>query len=176
MTEPLNQKNASARAEIIVESPESARLLAELEKRTDAEGLRLKRFLAMPDLSRKDGSPLRELIERIKALPSFATFDTVHVPEIVPTRESFDLFNFPSDHPARSRSDTYYLTDEYILRTHTTIMWYYYLGLEAVKEKIARGEPVGVLSYGKVYRKDEIDRRHMNAFHQGDGLYLCRRE
>lgn len=165
-----------ANSEIIVESPESTRLLADLEKRTDAESARLKRFLAMPDLSRKDGSPLRELIEKIVALPDFAALDVVRVPEIVPAHESFDLFNFPPDHPARSRSDTYYLTDEYILRTHTTIMWYYYLGLEAVKRKIAQGDPIGALSYGKVYRKDEIDRKHMNVFHQVDGLYLCRKD
>ena len=129
----------------------------------------------MPDLSRTKGSPIEALAERIVTLPDFKTFDVVRVPEIVPARESFDLFNFPPDHPARSRSDTYYVNDESILRTHTTIMWYYYLGRAEVKKKIAAGEPVGVLSYGKVYRKDEIDRKHMNVFHQMDGLYLCRR-
>ena len=40
--------------------------------------------------------------------------------------ETFDLFNFKADHPARSRSDTYYVVEDKILRTHTTVMWYYY--------------------------------------------------
>ncbi|MEK7546652.1 MAG: hypothetical protein AAB536_00510 [Patescibacteria group bacterium] len=162
--------------EIVITSPEEDGLRAELEKRTGADASRMKRFLKMPDLSVKDGSPIRELVRRIVEISDFRTFGVVRVPEIVPTKESFDLFNFPADHPSRSRSDTYYVNDDYILRTHTTIMWYYYFGLEAVKKKVSNGEPIGVLSYGKVYRKDEIDRKHMNVFHQMDGLYLCRRE
>lgn len=159
--------------EIVIDSEEEKKILAELQKRTDPEGLRIRRFLDMPDLSRTETSPIRELAKKIIELPDFKDFDVVKVPEIVPARESFDLFNFPPDHPARSRSDTYYVNDDYILRTHTTIMWYYWLGLESVKEKIKKREAVGALSYGKVYRKDEIDRKHMNIFHQMDGWYLC---
>src|SRR5205809_545548 len=107
--------------EIIISSPEEAKLRAELKNRTDAEALRMQRFLEMPDLSRTEGSPIHELAERIVALPDFQNFAVVKVPEIVPVKESFDLFNFPLDHPARSKSDTYYLNDNYILRTHTTI-------------------------------------------------------
>lgn len=162
--------------EIVIASPEEKRLREEIEKRTDPEGTRMLRFLRMPDLSRTKESPIYEIVQRILALPDFKTFTVVQVPEIVPARESFDLFNFPPDHPARSRSDTYYVNDDFILRTHTTIMWYYYLLREDVKKKIAAGEPIGLLSYGKVYRKDEIDRNHMNIFHQMDGLYLCRRD
>jgi phenylalanyl-tRNA synthetase alpha chain len=55
-------------------------------------------------------------------------------------------------------------------------MWYYYLALKEIREKIDQGVPIGVLSHGKVYRKDEIDRNHMNIFHQIDGLYLCKTE
>jgi phenylalanyl-tRNA synthetase alpha chain len=162
--------------EIIIKSKEEKTAHAELMKRTDPEASRMRRFLAMPDLSRAEGSPIRELARRIVELPDFSSFDVVRTPEIVPARESFDLFNFPPDHPARSHSDTYYVNDEYILRTHTTIMWYYWLGLDAVREKIKKGEAVGALCHGKVYRKDEIDRKHMNVFHQMDGWYLCRRE
>lgn len=161
--------------EILIDFKEEKKIRAELEKRTDAEALRMKRFLDMPDLTRTEGSPIHELTKKIVELPEFSGFEVVRVPEIVPVRESFDLFNFPADHPARSRSDTYYVNDANILRTHTTIMWYYYLPLSNVKAKVVRGEPVGVLSYGKVYRKDEIDRHHMNVFHQMDGLYLCRK-
>ncbi len=161
---------------INIDPAKEKELRAELTLRKDAEALRMLRFLSMPDLSRKEGSPIRDLAERVTGLPDFKDFYVLEVPEIVPARESFDLFNFPPEHPARSRSDTYYVNDDYILRTHTTIMWYYQLQLEEVKAEIARGEAVGALSYGKVYRKDEIDRRHMNVFHQIDGWYLCRRE
>jgi phenylalanyl-tRNA synthetase alpha chain len=163
-------------AEITIDSPEEKSLRAKLDKRTDPEALRMRRFLDMPDLSRTEGSPLHEIAKRIIALPDFQGFDVIRAPEIVPVKESFDLFNFPPDHPARSRSDTYYVDDNNILRTHTTIMWYYHLGLPEVKAKIAAGEPVGAWSYGKVYRKDEIDRNHMNVFHQIDGWHLSRKE
>lgn len=143
-----------------------------LENRNDAEAERMKRFLKMPDLSRMSGNPIYELVERIIHLPGFEDFDIVQVPEIVPTIQSFDLFDFPAGHPARSKSDTYYVNEANILRTHTTISWYYYLISEYARKKIQQNKPLGVLTYGKVYRKDEIDRHHMNVFHQMDGYYL----
>ncbi len=146
-----------------------------LEDRSDTEADRMKRFLNMPDLSRTPGSPIYELAERIINLPDFKSFDVVQVPEIVPAVQSFDLFDFPADHPARSTSDTYYVDKEYILRPHTTVSWYYYLTSEYAKEKIRQNEAFGVLTYGKVYRKDEIDRHHMNVFHQMEGYYLVPR-
>jgi phenylalanyl-tRNA synthetase alpha chain len=162
-----------SRREIIVDSPEEKRAFVELMKRTDPEGLRLRRFLAMPDLSRKEGSPIAEIVNRILASPYFKDLDIIKTPEIVPASVSFDLFDFPADHPARSPSDTYYVDKNNILRTHTTIMWYYYLLDEGVKKRIAANEPVGCFSFGKVYRRDEIDRNHMNVFHQIDGWYLA---
>ena len=152
---------------------EQEKLLKNLEKRTDTEALQMKRYLSMPDLSRTPGSPIAEVVARVLALPDFQGFDVIEVPEVVPATMSFDLFDFPADHPTRSKSDTYYVDDKNILRTHTTVMWYYYLQLPEIKEKMAKGEPVGCFSYGKVYRKDEIDRSHMNVFHQIDGWYLA---
>jgi phenylalanyl-tRNA synthetase alpha chain len=152
--------------------PEVKELLQKLETKTDTESLRIKRYLSMPDLSRTPGSPISEVVDRVLAIPDFKDFDIIEVPEIVPADISFDLFDFPKDHVARSKSDTYYLDDNHILRTHTTVMWYYYLQQEDVKRRMANGEPVGCFSYGKVYRKDEIDRNHMNVFHQIDGWYL----
>lgn len=161
--------------EINIDSPEEKRLREELGQRADAESKRMKRFLDMSDLSRTPGSPLKDIVDRIVGLPEYQNLNVIKVPEIVPARESFDLFNFPPDHPVRSRSDTYYVNDDYILRPHTTIMWYYQLQLPEMKEKIARGEGIGAWCYGKVYRKDEIDRNHMNVFHQIDGWYICRK-
>ena len=158
--------------EIIIEDKEEFRFVEELKKRDDADAKRMLRFSRMPDLSRTQRSPIYELAQKIIKLPDFENFDVVRVPEIVPAMQSFDLFDFPLDHPARSKSDTYYVNNEYILRTHTTISWYYYLTSEYAKAKILKDEPLGVLTYGKVYRKDEIDRRHMNIFHQMDGYFL----
>jgi phenylalanyl-tRNA synthetase alpha chain len=159
--------------DISIDLPEEKKLRAELDKRTDADGLRMKRFLDMPDLSRRKGSPIAEIVGKILAAPYFKDLDVMKTPEIVPASVSFDLFDFPADHPARSRSDTYFINDDHILRTHTTIVWYYYLLDESVKKRIAENKPVGCFSFGKVYRRDEIDRNHMNVFHQIDGWYLA---
>ncbi len=158
---------------INIESPEEAKTKKLLEQRNDPEAKRLLRFLNMPDLSRDPESPLHELVGNILTIKRFSAFDEIDVPEIVGADVSFDLFNYPPDHPARSASDTYYIDSNTILRTHTTIMWYYYLNHESAKEKIKNKVSMGAISYGKVYRKDEIDRNHMNVFHQMDGWYLA---
>jgi phenylalanyl-tRNA synthetase alpha chain len=128
--------------------------------------------LSMPDLSRIPSSPIYEIIHRILSEKDFKNFDIIKSPEIVPTKITFDLYNFAPDHPARSHSDTYFIDNTNILRPHTTIMWYYYLSQPEIKERLARQETIGFFSFGKVYRKDEIDRSHMNVFHQIDGGFL----
>ncbi|MDO8729029.1 MAG: hypothetical protein Q7K26_04035 [bacterium] len=158
---------------IIVPNDEERQLIERLRKRSDADAKRMLRYLDMPDLSRTPGSPIYEIVERVKTIPSFGSFDIIKVPEIVPADISFNLFDFEPDHPARSKSDTYYADDTHILRTHDTVFWYYYLNAPEIREKIANSESFGTLCYGKVYRKDEIDSRHMNIFHQIGGWYLA---
>lgn len=158
--------------DIRIDRSDEMRLRKEMEGRSDIEATRIKRYLSMPDLSRTPGSPLNDIVERVKQVPSLAGLDTIEIPEVVPASVSFDLFDFAPDHPARSTSDTYYMDKENILRTHNTVSWYYYLHDEGVKARAAKGEHLGALCFGKVYRKDEIDRRHMNVFHQIDGWKL----
>lgn len=155
--------------EIRIDTTDQERLIKELESRSDAEAARMKRYLAMPDLARTPGSPLHEIVARVEKVPALADLDIIEIPEIVPAEITFDLFDFPADHVARSTSDTYYVDAKNILRTHNTVSWYYYFNDKNVKEKFAKGENLGALCFGKVYRKDEIDRRHMNVFHQIDG-------
>jgi phenylalanyl-tRNA synthetase alpha chain len=162
--------------EIKIPRDEEKLLRAKLDARTDADAARMKRYLAMPDLSRTPGNPLYELVQRIVAIPDFKNYDVIEVPEIMDISIVFDLFDFPKDHPARSSSDSYFVDERNVLRTHTTVMWYYWLKEKNVRKQIEKGEAVGALSFGKVYRKDEIDRGHMNVFHQIDGWYLARKE
>jgi phenylalanyl-tRNA synthetase alpha chain len=159
--------------EIIVNSPEEAELRKQLETRTDADAKRMLRFLSLPDLSRTEGSPLKEAVDRATKVKSLEGFDCIKVPEIVPTNILFDLFNMPEGHPARSKSDTYYVDETHVLRTHDTVFWYYYLNDPEVKKRIVNKETLGAICYGKVYRKDEIDRRHMNVFHQFGGWLIA---
>jgi phenylalanyl-tRNA synthetase alpha chain len=158
---------------ITIESPEEVALKKELESRTDAESERLKRLLNLPDLSRTPGSPLKEIIDRAAKVKSLDGFDVINIPEIIPTNIMFDMFNMPLGHPARSKSDTYYVNDDNVLRTHDTVFWYYYLNHPEIKKRIENKETLGAICFGKVYRKDEIDRRHMNIFHQFGGLYIA---
>ncbi len=158
--------------EFRISTTEQEALIKGLKSRTDIEAARMNRYLDMPDLSRTPSSPLFEIVDKTRKLPFLKDFDNVIIPEIVRADVSFDLFNFAPNHVARSKSDTYYVDDVNILRTHDTVMWYYYLQLPEIKAKIAKGESFGTICYGKVYRKDEIDRRHMNIFHQMGGLYM----
>lgn len=158
--------------DIVINSPEEEALRKQLETKHDPESERVKRFLALPDLSRTPGGPLCEIVQRTLKVPSLKGFDVIKIPEIISVDILFDLFNMPAGHPARSKSDTYYVDDEHVLRTHDTVFWYYLLNDPTIKEKIANKESVGAICFGKVYRKDEIDRRHMNVFHQMGGLYL----
>lgn len=157
---------------IKIEDSKEKELIVGLEKRHDSEAERIKRFLKMPDLSRTEGSPLKEVVDRTLKVAGLKDLDVIEVPEIISTYILFDLFNMPPGHPARSKSDTYYIDDEHILRTHDTVFWYYLFNQPNIKKKIENMESFGAVCYGKVYRKDEIDRTHMNVFHQIGGLYL----
>jgi phenylalanyl-tRNA synthetase alpha chain len=156
-----------------ITSPEEEILKKDLEGKQDVYSMRLKRYLSMPDLSRTPGSPLEEIVRKAKEVPSLKGFDVIKIPEIVPTNILFDLFNMPEGHPARSKSDTYYVDETNVLRTHDTVFWYYYLNNPEIKKRIESKETLGAICYGKVYRKDEIDRRHMNVFHQFGGWLIA---
>jgi phenylalanyl-tRNA synthetase alpha chain len=52
-------------------------------------------------------------------------------------------------------------------------MWYYYFKQDLIRKRLAKKEALGVFCHGKVYRKDEIDRHHMNVFHQIDAIYIA---
>lgn len=161
---------------IIGDGAQEKALETQLEDRTDIKAQRVKRLLALPDLTKKEHSPIKILADRITALPRFADFDLVEFPRVVSVADNFDVLNSPKDHPSRRETDTYYADPSHVLRTHTTTMWPYYLRNEQVLARLQAGEAVGALSKGIVFRKDEIDRKHFPAFHQIDGLYICRKD
>lgn len=161
---------------IMATDPTAEQLQKELETKTDIKSERLKRLLTLPDLSRTEKSPIKFIVDAVLTLPLFEKFDVLQFPEIVSTKDNFDLLNSPADHPSRKETDTYYVSPEYVLRTHTTTMWSFYLKTEEAKKKLEESGEVGLLAHGKVYRKDEIDRNHFPVFHQVDGLYICKKD
>lgn len=155
---------------------EQEKMFAELDKKTDAESQRLKRYIAMSDLSKQDGSPVKIITERVLNLPSLKNLDVIETPEVITPEVVFDLFNFPKDHPARSASDSYFLDENHVLRPHTSLMWKYYLDIPEIKERLETNGSIGVLSFGKCYRRDEIDWQHSNILHQIDGFFIIRKD
>ncbi len=155
--------------------PEEKKILPSLEKRNDFDAQRLKRLLALPDLTRKEHSPVKFVVDNILTVPALKGFDVVSIPETVTPEHNFDLFDFPKDHPSRRETDTYFINSNRILRTQTTSMWLYYLTDPYIRKKMERQGWCGLVSFGKVYRKDEIDKKHFPVFHQLDGLYLTKR-
>ena len=141
----------------------------------DIKAERIKRLLKLPDLTKKANSPVKFLFDEILNVPRLKNFDIVDFPKIVTVAENFDLLNAPKDHPSRRETDTYYLDENYILRTQMTVMWSYYLKDKEVLARLEKDGEVMALSKGIVFRKDEIDRHHFPAFHQIDGLYLCKK-
>ncbi|MCX6719646.1 MAG: hypothetical protein NTV36_00845, partial [Candidatus Staskawiczbacteria bacterium] len=160
----------------IIKDPNEEALVSGLEARTDIKAERIKRLLALPDLTKKENSPVKILVDRILELPRFMDFDLIEIPKIVTVEDDFDLLNTPKDHPSRRESDTYYLDDSHVLRTQMTVMWPYYLRDKDVLEKLEKDGQIMALAPGIVFRKDEIDRKHFPAFHQIDGLLICRKD
>ena len=161
---------------IIIEDKNEKTLIEKLNKRQDIKAERIKRFLALPDLTKKENSPVKILFDQIINLPEFQNFDIVEFPRIVTIEQCFDLLNTPQYHPARRETDTYYLDDAHILRTQTTAFWAFYLKNQEILDRLDKDGEIKALAPGIVFRKDEIDRSHYPAFHQIDGLLICKKE
>ena len=160
---------------VIEDDREEKILIEELHKRSDIKAERIKRLLALPDLTKKEHSPVKILFDQIINLPRFDGFDIVEFPKIITVEQCFDLLNTPKDHPSRGETDTYYLDDVHLLRTQMTAFWSFYLKDQGVLKKLEDEGEIKALAPGIVYRKDEIDRHHFPAFHQIDGLLICKK-
>ncbi len=87
-------------------------------------------------------------------------------PEVEYDAYNFGKLNFPPDHPARDAHDTYFVSPDVLLRTHTSPGWV--RAMEAMKP------PLRLVFPGRVSRAEAIDATHMDQFHQIDGLFVDR--
>ena len=163
------------REKIVIKDTKEEVMIAKIMSQTDFLSLRVQRLLNLPDLTKKVNSPVKILFDQIIGLPRFKDFDLVDFPKIVTVEEDFDLLNTPKDHPSRNKTDTYYIDDEHVLRTQMTAFWSFYLKNPDVLKRLETEGQIAALSPGLVYRKDEIDRHHFPAFHQIDGLLICKK-
>jgi phenylalanyl-tRNA synthetase alpha chain len=108
--------------------------------------------------------PLNKTLEEVKRVFIGMGFEIVDGPEIELDYYNFTALNTPQDHPARDVQDTFYITEEILLRTQTSPM--------QVRTMEKRNPPLKILAPGRVYRADAIDATHSPMFHQIEGLAL----
>lgn len=100
----------------------------------------------------------RSIIESRFPSPTYKYHNTFF--PVVTTHQNFDSLGFPADHPGRSKTDTYYVNRNTVLRTHTS----------AHQADVFRAnESEGYLISADVYRRDAIDKSHYPIFHQMEG-------
>ncbi|OHW63150.1 phenylalanine--tRNA ligase alpha subunit [Andreesenia angusta] len=108
--------------------------------------------------------PLLKSIEELENIFMTMGFDIVDGPEIETVYNNFDALNSPEDHPSRDESDTFYITDNILLRTHTSSV--------QIRAMENRKPPIRIVSTGRTFRFDAVDDTHSPMFHQLEGLVV----
>ncbi|KAI9044066.1 phenylalanine--tRNA ligase [Aspergillus affinis] len=117
-------------------------------------------------------SIIRELLESEFPGPAYGNYHEKD--PVVSTVNNFDVLGFPLDHPGRSRTDTYYINDKTVLRTHTSAHQQAYFQ-QINRNETTKPEETGYTVVADVYRRDAIDRSHYPIFHQMEGAMLWKR-
>ncbi len=112
--------------------------------------------------------PLTIVRDELEATFARMGFTVVEGPEAEDDWHCFDALNMPPDHPARDMQDTFYLSEDTLLRTHTSPVQI--RALRAAKGAL----PVKTITPGRVYRRDVPDASHSPVFHQVEGLAVDR--
>ena len=124
--------------------------------------------ITLPSRKRKLGSlhPLTIVREEIEDLFISMGYDVVDGPEIETDKYCFEMLNLPKDHPARDAQDSFYITDEMLLRTQTSAV--------QIRSMLANTEkkPFKLICPGKTYRRDDDDATHSHEFSQIEGLVV----
>ncbi len=107
--------------------------------------------------------PITQINQQICDIFSNLGFDVAEGPEVESDYYNFEALNFPKDHPARDMQDTFFITDDIVLRTHTSP--------NQIRCMEKQRPPVRIIVPGKVYRCDS-DLTHTPMFHQVEGLLV----
>lgn len=109
--------------------------------------------------------PLTTMADEIKDIFIGMGFSVAEGPEVELDYYNFEALNIPKEHPARDMQDSFYISEEIVLRTHTSPVQV------RTMEKLAPQLPVKIIVPGKVYRRDD-DATHSPMFHQIEGLLI----
>lgn len=107
--------------------------------------------------------PITVIMEEIKDIFTGMGYRVAEGPEVELDYYNFEALNIPPDHPARDMQDSFYITSEILLRTHTSPVQV------RVMENSSPELPVRIIAPGKVFRRDD-DATHSPMFHQVEGL------
>lgn len=108
--------------------------------------------------------PLSQVQRELENIFIGMGFTIVEGPDVEYDHYCFEALNMPKDHPARDTQDTFYITDNILLRTQTS----------SVQIRTMENEkpPIKIISPGRVYRSDAVDATHSPLFHQLEGLVI----
>jgi len=122
--------------------------------------------VTMPGKKRKIGKkhPLSLVLDEVKEIFLGMGFSIAQGPEVEYDYYNFEALNLPKDHPARDTQDTFYISENILLRTQTSPVQI------RVMEK--QKPPIRIISPGRVYRSDAVDATHSPLFHQIEGLVV----
>jgi len=136
----------------------------ELQRRLTAERI----DVTLPGRCLRRGSrhPITQVTEEIVSIFASLGFGVAEGPEVERDFYNFEALNIPRDHPARDMQDTFYVSDDVVLRTHTSPV--------QVRTMLNQAPPVRVVAPGTVYRRDS-DITHSPMFHQIEGFLVDRK-
>ena len=108
--------------------------------------------------------PITQIIEEVEEIFLGMGYEIADGPEVEKAIYNFDKLNTPPDHPARDLQDTFYISDDIVLRSQTSPVQ------ARVMEK--QKPPIKIICPGAVYRSDSVDATHSPVFHQIEGLVV----
>jgi len=108
--------------------------------------------------------PIEQTLTQVKDIFKSIGFSIAYGPEVDDEYHNFEALNIPKHHPARDMQDTFYVTDESVLRTHTSNVQVHLMENEQ--------PPIRYIVPGRVYRNEAISYKNFCLFHQVEGLYV----
>lgn len=122
--------------------------------------------ISLPGRSRYVGRlhPITQMMQRMTSILSDMGFTVQYGPDIDSDFYNFEGLNYPADHPARDMQDTFYINDDYLLRSHTSNV--------QIRVMESSKPPIRIIAPGTVYRNETISTRSHVFFHQIEGLYV----
>ena len=110
--------------------------------------------------------PITKIINEVEDLFISMGYDVLEGPEVETDLYNFEMLNLPKGHPARDSQDSFYITEDTLLRTQTSPV--------QVRTMLANKEktPIRIICPGKTYRKDNDDATHSHQFTQIEGLVV----